>query len=186
MIEAITNIDLAILLFVQEYLRTDVGNMIWKFITHLGDGGWLWITVGVILLFFKKTRVIGFSVLISLLINAIFTNITLKDLIARPRPFVICDAIETLIKQPSSYSFPSGHTSGSMTAALVLYKLTPKKYGIPAVILASLIALSRIYVGVHYPTDVLGGLVIAFVSSLWGCYLVKCMYIRMKERSCHD
>ena len=66
------------------------------------------------------------------------------------------------------------------------YKLTPKKYGIPAVILASLIALSRIYVGVHYPTDVLGGLVIAFVSSLWGCYLVKCMYIRMKERSCHD
>ncbi len=176
MIEAITNLDLSIMMFVQENLRSDVGNAIWTFITHLGDDGYLWIALGVILLFFKKTRPIGFSVLVSLLINAIFTNITLKDLIGRPRPFVVSDAIVTLIKEPSSFSFPSGHTSGSMTAALVLYKLTPKKYGIPAVVLASLIALSRIYVGVHYPTDILGGLVVAFVSSLWGCYLVKCIY----------
>ena len=124
--------------------------------------------------------------MVSLLINSIFTNITLKDLIARPRPFVVSDAIVTLIKEPSSFSFPSGHTSGSMTAALALLKLTPKKYGIPAVVLAALIALSRIYVGAHYPTDVLGGLVIAFVSSIWGCYLVKQIYIKIKERKCHD
>lgn len=186
MVEAITNFDLSIMLYVQENLRTGVGNAIMKCITHLGDAGCFWIAVGVILLFFKKTRPIGFSVLVSLVINAIFTNLTLKDLIARPRPFVVSDAIVTLVKEPGSFSFPSGHTSASVTAALVLFKLTPKKYGISALILAALIALSRIYVGVHYPTDILGGLIVAVVSSIWGCYLVKCIYMRVKERKCHD
>ncbi len=182
MIEAITNLDLSIMLFVQEHFRSDVGNAILKVITHLGDDGYLWIAIGVLLLFWKKTRPIGFAVLVSLLINAIFTNITLKDLIARPRPFLVNPDLVPIIEKPSSFSFPSGHTSGSLTAALVLLKLTPKKYGVPAVVLASLIALSRVYVGVHYPTDILGGIVVAFVSSLWGCYLVKCIYIRIQER----
>ena len=169
----ITNIDLSIMMFVQEHLRSAIGNAVMVFITHLGDGGWLWIAIGVLLLLFKKTRVAGFSVLISLAINALFTNITLKDLIARPRPFHVSDAIMPLIEHPSSFSFPSGHTSGSLTAAFALYKTMPRKVGIPAVILASLIGLSRIYVGVHYPTDVLGGLAVAIVSSIWGCFLVK-------------
>ncbi len=182
MIETITNIDLSILQYVQEHIRNDFMTPIWKFITHLGDGGWLWITLGVVLLFFKKTRLIGFSVLVSLLINAIFTNITLKDLIGRPRPYTVSNAIVPIIKLPSELSFPSGHTSSSFAAALVLLKLTPKKYGIPAVVLAALISLSRIYVGVHYPTDILGGIVVGIISSIWGCYLVKCIYIRIKER----
>lgn len=166
------------MMFVQENLRSEIGNAIMKFVTHLGDGGWLWIAIGVLLLVFKKTRVAGFSVLISLAINAFFTNITLKDLIARPRPFHVSDAIVPLIAHPSSFSFPSGHTSGSLTAAFAMYKTLPKKVGIPAVILASLIGLSRIYVGVHYPTDVLGGLVVAVISSIWGCFAVK--YISKK------
>ena len=169
----ITNIDLSIMMFVQEHLRSTIGNAVMVFITHLGDGGWLWIAIGVLLLLFKKTRVAGFSVLISLAINALFTNITLKDLIARPRPFHVSDAIMPLIAHPSSFSFPSGHTSGSLTAAFALYKTMPKKIGVPAMILASLIGLSRIYVGVHYPTDVIGGLAVAIVSSIWGCFLVK-------------
>ena len=169
----ITNMDLSIMMYVQENLRSEIGNAIMEFITHLGDGGWFWIAIGVILLLFKKTRIAGFSVLISLAINAFFTNMTLKDLIARPRPFHVSDAIVPLIAHPSSFSFPSGHTSGSLTAAFALYKTMPKKVGIPAVILASLIGLSRIYVGVHYPTDVLGGLLVAVVSSIWGCFAVK-------------
>ena len=169
----ITNLDLSIMMFVQENLRSAIGDAIMVFITHLGDGGWLWIAIGVLLLLFKKTRIAGFSVLISLAINALFTNVTLKDLIARPRPFHVSDQILPLIPLPSSYSFPSGHTSGSLTAAFALYKTTPKEYGIPAVILAALIGLSRIYVGVHYPTDVLGGLAVAIVSSIWGCFAVK-------------
>lgn len=177
----VTKIDLSIMLFVQEHLRSDIGNAIMKFITHLGDDGLLWIAIGVGLLFLKKTRMIGFSVLISLAINAVFTNIILKNLIARPRPFHVCEAIIPLIEKPRSFSFPSGHTSGSLTAAFALYKTAPKKIGIPAVILAALIGLSRIYVGVHYPTDVLGGVVVAIVSSILGCYLVKCAEKKMKK-----
>ena len=178
----ITNIDLSIMMFVQEHLRSAIGNAIMIFITHLGDGGWLWIALGVALLLFKKTRAVGFSVLISLAINALFTNVTLKDLIARPRPFNVDSAIIPLIAKPSSFSFPSGHTSGSLTAAFALYKTAPKKVGVPAVILASLIGLSRIYVGVHYPTDVLGGVVVAFVSSVWGCFLVKYLAEKLKKK----
>lgn len=178
----ITNFDLSIMMFVQENLRSAIGDAIMVFITHLGDGGWLWIAIGVLLLLFKKTRLAGFSVLISLAINALFTNITLKDLIARPRPFHVSDQILPLIPLPSSFSFPSGHTSGSLTAAFALYKTTPKKYGVPAVILAALIGLSRIYVGVHYPTDVLGGLAVAIVSSIWGGFLVKYIAEKLKRK----
>ena len=178
----ITNLDLSILMYVQEHLRSEIGDAIMVFITHLGDGGWLWIALGVLLLLFKKTRIAGFSVLISLAINALFTNVTLKDLIARPRPFHVSNEILPLIPLPSSFSFPSGHTSGSLTAALALYKTSPKKYGIPAVILASLIAISRIYVGVHYPTDVLGGVVVAIISSIWGCFLVKYAAAKLRKK----
>ena len=178
----ITNMDLSIMMFVQENLRSEIGNTIMKFITHLGDGGWFWIAIGVILLLFKKTRIAGFSVLISLAINAFFTNLTLKDLIARPRPFHVSEAIVPLIAHPSSFSFPSGHTSGSLTAAFALYKTMPKKVGVPAVILASLIGLSRIYVGVHYPTDVLGGLLVTTVSSIWGCFAVEYAASRVAKK----
>ena len=176
----ITNLDLSIMLFIQESLRTEVFNEIWKFITHLGDGGYLWIALGVILLFFKKTRPNGFTVLFALLINLFITNIALKNLIARPRPFQVSDAIIPLIERPASFSFPSGHTSGSFSAMLALYKWVPKKIGIPAVVLAALVGFSRIYIGVHYPTDVLGGILVGVISSVAAYYLVQ--YLRKKIR----
>ncbi len=169
----ITKIDLSVMMFVQEHLRTNMGNAVMKFITHLGDDGILWIALGVGLLLFRKTRKIGWCVLVSLLINSLITNVTLKNLIARPRPFHASELIQPLIHRPSSFSFPSGHTSGSLTAALAFQKYVPKKYGVPAVVLASLIAISRIYVGVHYPTDVLGGVAVAVISSFLGCKLVE-------------
>ena len=173
--------EASILLWIQENLR-GVMDGFWVFVTHLGDGGYLWIALGVALLFFKKTRPIGFTVLISLLINFIITNVTLKDLIARPRPFVVNDTIVTLIKAPTSYSFPSGHTSGSFSAMLALYRWVPKKIGIPAIILASMIAFSRMYIGVHYPTDILGGIVVGFMSSIWAYYLVRRVGNMIREK----
>lgn len=176
-----TKIDLSVMVFVQEHLRTNIGNAIIKFITHLGDDGILWIALGVGLLLFRKTRKIGWCVLVSLLINLLITNVTLKNLIARPRPFHASEIIQPLICRPSSFSFPSGHTSGSLTAALAFQKYVPKKYGVPAVVLASLIAVSRIYVGVHYPTDVLGGIAVALISSFLGCKLVE-LVVKKKGR----
>lgn len=172
-----TGIEISILLWVQENLRGAMDGL-WVFITKLGDEGFLWIAIGVLLLLFKKTRWVGATVLTALLINLVMTNLTLKDLFARPRPFSICEELVTLVPQPSSFSFPSGHTSCSFTAALVLYKMLPKKFGVPAVVLASLIGLSRIYIGVHFPTDVLGGIVVGIIASTLAYHLIQ--WIRNK------
>ena len=164
--------EASILLWIQENLRGALDGF-WVFVTHLGDGGYLCIAIGISLLLFKKTRPVGFTVLLSLLINACMTNLTLKDFFGRVRPFNANPEIVTLIKHPSSFSFPSGHTSGSFSAALVLYHMLPKKLGVPAVVLATMIGFSRMYVGVHYPTDILGGIVVAIIASTLAILITK-------------
>lgn len=173
--------ELSILLWMQENLRGFMDGF-WIFITSLADKGWFWILLAVVLLFFRKTRVAGVTVLVALIFNHVMINILLKDLVARPRPYVASDEIVTLIKQLSSFSFPSGHTGTSFTAAFVLYRMLPKKAGIPALVLAALIGFSRMYVGVHYPTDVLGGIVVAFMCSVWAHYLVQVIIRKWRER----
>ncbi|MBQ8184777.1 MAG: phosphatase PAP2 family protein [Lachnospiraceae bacterium] len=178
----ITEMDVSILLFVQEHLRTEVFNEIWKFITHLGDDGLIWIALGVVLLFFKKTRPAGFAVLAALLIHELVNNTILKNLVARPRPFLVCEELVPLISKPSSYSFPSGHTSSSFAAAMALYLGTSKKAGIPALVLAALIGLSRIYVGVHYPTDVLAGAALGIAAGFAATCLVRHVQKLLQEK----
>ena len=174
-------IELSILLWIQENMRGFMDGF-WIFITSLADKGWFWILLAVVLLFFRKTRVAGVTVLVALIFNHVMINILLKDLVARPRPYVASDEIVTLIKQLSSFSFPSGHTGTSFAAAFVLYHMLPKKAGIPALVLAALIGFSRMYVGVHYPTDVLGGIVVAFMCSVWAHYLVQVIIRKWRER----
>lgn len=165
--------EASIILWIQENLRGALDGL-WLFITHLGDDGILWIILGIVLLFWKKTRPIGFTVLISLLFDYLIINVTLKDLIARPRPFVVNEAITPLITNVSPYrSFPSGHSGGSFAAMFALYKWVPKKIGVPALVLAALVALSRLYVGVHYPTDIIAGCIIGFMCSVWAYSLVR-------------
>ena len=155
----------------------------WIFVTHLGDEGYLWIALGIVLLFWKKTRPIGITVLLSLLFDFLIINVTLKGLVARPRPFVINEAIAPLVGGVSPYrSFPSGHSGGSFAAMLALSKWVPKKIGIPAIILATMVALSRLYVGVHYPTDILGGLVVGLVCSFAAYRIVKSVVRKREEK----
>ena len=172
-----------IILWIQENIRGPVGNVFWQFITHLGDEGYLWIAMGVVLLLFKKTRPIGFTVLVSLLLDFLTINVVLKELVARPRPFVVNELIEPLVGGVSPYrSFPSGHSGGSFAAMFALYRWVPKKIGIPALFLASLVALSRLYVGVHYPTDILAGFVIGFVCSALAYAIVKMVMNKRGEK----
>lgn len=174
--------EASIILWIQENLR-GVMDGFWVFITHLGDEGLLWIAMGITLLFFKKTRPIGFTVLLSLLFDYLIVNVTLKGLVARPRPFVVNELIEPLVGGVSPYrSFPSGHSAGSFAAMFALYKWVPKKIGVPALVLASLVALSRLYVGVHYPTDIIGGCMIGFVCSVLAYRVVKMMMKRIEEK----
>lgn len=157
--EAFFQLDGNILLWIQEYIRNDFLTPIFKFITSLGDEGYVWIAIAIVLVFVKKYRKVGFMVGASLLGSLVFNNMIVKNIVARPRPYRMIETLSILIPEPGEHSFPSGHTSSSFAAGVVLYLMLPKKYGVPALILAFLIGISRLYVGVHYPTDVLGGMV---------------------------
>jgi len=157
--------EAGILLFIQEFIRNEILTPIFLFITHLGDGGMIWIIACVLMLFFKKTRWVGVTGLLALLGSLLINNMLIKNLVARPRPFVRIEDLTILIPIPSEYSFPSGHTASSFAAAFVFLRHLPKKLGIPAIVLASLIGLSRMYIGVHYPTDILFGVLSGWLLS---------------------
>ncbi len=153
------------LMFLQEYIRNPWLDTFFTTITKLGNAGWFWIALGVLLLISRKHRKEGMAVLLSLLIGFMITNVLLKNLIARPRPYTIIEGLNILISEPSDYSFPSGHTCSSVAAALALLQMSDRKTGIAACILAFLIAFSRLYVGVHFPSDVIVGAIIGALSA---------------------
>lgn len=170
-LQSVQNLDGEILLQIQQHLRTDMLTPLMKFVTFLGNGGWFWILCAVVLLAIPKTRKTGYAAVLSLIFGVIVTNLLLKNIVARPRPFAEIEALIPLIAKPTDFSFPSGHTTASFAVALVMLRMLPKKIGIPAVVLAALVAFSRLYLGVHYPTDVLAGFVVALVGSslaVWG------------------
>ncbi len=153
------------LVWIQEHLRASWLNGPVVFITHLGDTGAIWIALTLLLLILPKTRKVGIVSAASMVINLILTNIALKNIIQRIRPYEIIDSLNILIEAQHDFSFPLGHTACSFAAAWVFWRMAPKKYSVPAMILAVLISLSRLYVGVHFPTDILGGLVVGVFSA---------------------
>lgn len=177
----IVNFDWAVFKFFEK-LWNPVLDVIMSVITYLGDDGIFWIILGVCLLIPKKTRRFGVYVLGGLAVAGFINNICLKELIQRPRPFNFNGWPEAfnypnIVKKPSSWSFPSGHTSSSFGAAFPLLLRAKKKYGIPAVILALLIGISRIYVHVHYPTDIIGGIIVGIIGGLIATLLIdKVLY----------
>ena len=172
-LQSVQNLDGEILLQIQQHLRTDMLTPLMKFVTFLGNGGWFWILCAVVLLAIPKTRKTGYAAVLSLIFGVIVTNLLLKNIVARPRPFAEIEALIPLIAKPTDFSFPSGHTTASFAVALVMFRMLPKKIGIPAVVLAALVAFSRLYLGVHYPTDVLVGFVVALVGSLLAVWIVR-------------
>ena len=174
MSEFIYKLDFAILDFIRENLTSPVLDKIFAVITSLGNGGILWIGLSAIFLCFKKTRRMGVSMAISLLVSLFVTNLTLKPLVNRARPYVR-RPVTLSIDPPSSASFPSGHASGSFCAALALYREN-KKAGIPAIILATLIAYSRLYFYVHYFTDVLGGFLVGVLGTVAASLLTPVVF----------
>lgn len=147
------------LLFLQENVRNDVLTPIMKFITHLGDKGLFWIITAIVLLFFKKTRPLGIMAGIGLVFSVLINNVLIKPNVGRIRPYEMIQGLQLLIEKQPDPSFPSGHSGASFAVGVVYLIKGPKKIGIPAIILAALIAFSRLYVGVHYPTDVIAGMI---------------------------
>ena len=165
--------DLPILDWIAEHLYCGFLDKIMPLITLLGDAGIFWIAIAVVLLFFPKTRKMGLSMGAALLLGVVICNIIMKPVFARIRPYDyqlehFGKTIQLLVSTPHDFSFPSGHTIASFEAATAIL-LRHKKLGIAAMILAILIAFSRMYLYVHYPTDVIAsvflGIGLAFLAS---------------------
>lgn len=150
-------------------------------ITHLGAGGILWIAVAAALLCVRKYRKNGCMLAVSLLLCLLIGNLLLKPLIGRVRPYDVNTLIELLIAELSDASFPSGHTMAAFAAATVLL-YTNRRFGIPAVILAVLIGFSRLYLYVHYPSDVLAGLLLGVLFGILAIALVNWLWRRLRRQ----
>lgn len=192
--QAILEFDKAVFLFLENYLWSPLADTVMTFITKLGDGGIIWILLGLILLLFKKYRKYGFMVIVGLLCSLVINDYILKPLINRPRPFNLdldfwkaSYTYPDLVPKPSSVSFPSGHTSSSFAAATALITSRKKRIWIPSLVLAFLIAISRIYVHVHYCTDVLAGFVVGVIYGLLAYLIIEKLAIplieKLKERT---
>lgn len=166
MFQFLLELDSSILIWIQDMIRSELLTPVMIFITTLGNGGAFWILLSLGLLIPKKTRIIGIMMLLSLGITFIIDNVLLKNLVARIRPYEAVYGLERLVEKQKDFSFPSGHTGSSFSTAVIILLGMPKKYGIPAIVLAFLISFSRLYVGVHYPTDVLCGAVIGTVVAV--------------------
>ena len=182
MINWLLNLDGNILLFIQEFIRNPLLTPLIRAITTLGNGGGIWILLTLVMLIVAKTRRVGCMMSVALIGTLLVNNIALKNLIARARPYEVIEGLTCLVSKPRDYSFPSGHAGCSFAAAWVMFRQLPKRYGIPALALAILIALSRLYVGVHYPSDVLFGVIDGIAISLAAEVIVEWIE-KKKERN---
>lgn len=165
-------IDFGILDFIQANLRCGLLDAVMPLITKLGDRGILWICCSLLLLIFPKTRKAGAAMAVSLGLEALFCNVFLKPFVARIRPYDINLNVQLLIPPPKDFSFPSGHTGASFAAASSLF-FGRNRLSVPAFAVAALIGFSRLYLYVHYPTDVLAGTLIGIMFGWLGNMLVK-------------
>lgn len=164
-------IELHILDAIQS-IRTPIGDVLMPLISKLGDAGAIWILLAVILIIIPKTRKSGAILAAALLVDLILCNGLLKNLVRRVRPCDVNTSVQLLIARPHDFSFPSGHTAASFAAVAALFFAGEKKMWVPALVLAVLIAFSRMYLYVHYPTDILGGMIVGIVSGYIGYLIV--------------
>lgn len=173
-------LDFNILFWIQDFIRNDIFDVIIPFYTSLGEDGIIWIALGLILLIPKKYRKTGIMVLGALLVMLVVNNIVLKNLIARPRPCWTYPEMVQLVHNPSSYSFPSGHTTSAFAVAFTVFS-QHKKLGKVLIVMASVMAFTRLYVFVHFPTDIYGGILVAMAIATFVCFMEKKLSPKVTE-----
>ena len=174
------NFELAILDAIQAHLRCGFLDAVLPAVSWTCTHGELWILLAVVLVLFRKTRRQGWSVGCALVLDLICCNLILKPLVGRIRPFAVNTAVELLTAPPADASFPSGHTAASFAAVFALWASGSPLWK-PAAVLASVIAFSRLYLYVHWPTDVLGGIVVGAVVGTAGAWIAKRLRKKLGE-----
>ncbi len=164
--------ELTLLDRIQEVFRCAFLDVFFPIVTKFGDHGIFWIAVALLFLIFRKTRRTGAMMLVAMSLGLLTCNLGLKPLVARIRPYDLNPAVDLLVAPLTDYSFPSGHTLASAECATVLM-IRDRRFGIPALILAVLVAVSRLYLYVHYPTDVLAGALIGTLFGILGVLIVR-------------
>ena len=178
--------DLPILDWIAANLWCPVLDVAMPIITLLGDAGIFWIAVSVLFMITKKYRKTGIGMMLALMMGLLVCNIWLKPTVARMRPYdfqmqYFLKEIPLLAGAMHDFSFPSGHTIASFEAAVVIL-LNNKKLGIAAMILACLIAFSRLYLYVHYPTDVICSVILGTVFAFLGNFLAGKIMNKLPEK----
>jgi len=173
------NFDLKLLNLIYGFFHCAFLDAVMPYISSLGDSGAIWIITAVVLMCFKRTRKDGIILSLSLIFCLIIGNMTLKPLIDRPRPYETDTSIILLIKPLNDGSFPSGHTLSSFAAATTLF-LSYKTKAIPAFVLALIIAFSRLYLMVHFPSDVFAGMILGIAFGFMAHKIINNIYEKKK------
>lgn len=160
---AFVQMEADFLLWIQQHARAGWLTPLMQLVSHLGDKGLFWIALTLLLLCMKRTRRLGAYCAVSMALTFLVVNVAIKPLVARIRPYDLFPVLRDglLVAPEHDYSFPSGHSANSFAVAWIIFRMSKRKYGVPAVTLASLISISRLYVSIHYPSDVLCGILIA-------------------------
>lgn len=174
MLQGIQFLDEQVIIWIQECIQNPIMSKIMVWVSTSGNKGMIWIGLGILLLCLgirrKKLFDLGIRLFLCLGTTAVLCNLILKPWVARIRPYDVL-GFPILVSPLHDYSFPSGHTSSSFAAAAAIYAYH-KKWGIAAYAFAVCMGISRLYLGVHFPSDVLVGAVIGFVMAnmtLWIC-----------------
>lgn len=185
--DSFLNFDLSVFQWIQS-IQNEFLDALMVGITTPGNGGAVFIVIGLVLLISKKYRKAGLAVIIALLVMLLCNDLFLKEFFARPRPFNLLETdpekyafwgkayiYPELISKPTSFSFPSGHTASAFAAAIALLWHN-RKIGVPVTIFSALMGFSRIYVEVHYCTDVIAGVVSGIICAFIAVLIVKYLF----------
>lgn len=187
MLDFIYTVDYAVLNFIQEHLANPFFDFFFSLYTHLGDAGIFMMIAAAVCLCFKKTRKAGVVMAIALMIGTLCTNIVIKPLVGRIRPYdnlarePLRLAGDLLIKAPTDPSFPSGHTTAAFETAFAVF-LCNKKWGTVSLAAAVLLAYSRLYLYVHYFSDILGGIVIGILAAVAAWFIVRAFWNKLPAK----
>ena len=163
--------ELRFLLYLQNHVRTTGRNRFWLCVTRLGNGSFLWIVLSAVMLLLPQTRWIAVRSFVLIAFGELVINAVVKMLIRRKRPYDVCEELSTVQIRPKDTSFPSGHTCMGFVMTLFYAQVMPGWFAVSILVISCMLAFSRMYLGVHYPTDILGGIMLA-VGIDWVYFLV--------------